>query len=213
MGLVLITHDMGVVAEIANRVIVQYAGRQVETNDTAALFADRHHPYTEALLAALPERAHGAPAAGHPGRRAGPVRPAAGLRVRAALRLRLRPLPRRSSRPRPARELGRALCHIPLVDGQPTPPRLEAFRSRRHAAERRQPPRHAGARGARPQPRLRRSSAACSGQPATVKALAGVSLHARAGRDAGGGRRVGLRQVDPEPPAHPDRAADRRHAC
>src|SRR5215469_13240535 len=38
MGLVLITHDMGVVAETASRVIVQYAGRQVETNPTAALF-------------------------------------------------------------------------------------------------------------------------------------------------------------------------------
>ena len=59
MGLVLITHDMGVVAETADRVIVQYAGQQVETNATAGLFADPHHPYTAALLAALPERATG----------------------------------------------------------------------------------------------------------------------------------------------------------
>ena len=57
MALVLITHDMGVVAETADRVIVQYAGQQVETNSTRALFADPHHPYTSALLAALPERA------------------------------------------------------------------------------------------------------------------------------------------------------------
>jgi dipeptide transport system ATP-binding protein len=57
MALVLITHDMGVVAETADRVIVQYAGQQVESNDVAALFADPHHPYTAALLAALPERA------------------------------------------------------------------------------------------------------------------------------------------------------------
>ena len=57
MGLVLITHDMGVVAETADRVVVQYAGQQVEANDTRALFADPHHPYTAALLAALPERA------------------------------------------------------------------------------------------------------------------------------------------------------------
>ena len=57
MALILITHDMGVVAETADRVIVQYAGRQVETNTTRALFADPHHPYTAALLAALPERA------------------------------------------------------------------------------------------------------------------------------------------------------------
>jgi dipeptide transport system ATP-binding protein len=57
MALVLITHDMGVVAETADRVIVQYAGQQVETNTTRALFKDPHHPYTAALLAALPERA------------------------------------------------------------------------------------------------------------------------------------------------------------
>ena len=57
MGLVLITHDMGVVAETADRVIVQYAGQQMETNATRELFADPHHPYTAALLAALPERA------------------------------------------------------------------------------------------------------------------------------------------------------------
>ena len=59
MGLVLITHDMGVVAETADRVIVLYAGQQVEMNATRDLFADPHHPYTAALLAALPERATG----------------------------------------------------------------------------------------------------------------------------------------------------------
>jgi len=57
MGLVLITHDMGVVAETADRVIVMYAGQQMEINATRDLFADPHHPYTAALLAALPERA------------------------------------------------------------------------------------------------------------------------------------------------------------
>jgi dipeptide transport system ATP-binding protein len=57
MGLVLITHDMGVVAETAARVIVMYAGQQMEINATRDLFADPHHPYTAALLAALPERA------------------------------------------------------------------------------------------------------------------------------------------------------------
>ncbi len=56
MALVLITHDMGVVAETADRVIVQYAGQQVEANTTRELFANPHHPYTAALLAALPER-------------------------------------------------------------------------------------------------------------------------------------------------------------
>ncbi len=57
MALVLITHDMGVVAETAKRVIVMYAGQQVEEQDIRGLFTDPHHPYTSALLAALPERA------------------------------------------------------------------------------------------------------------------------------------------------------------
>jgi dipeptide transport system ATP-binding protein len=59
MGLVLITHDMGVVAETAQRVVVQYAGQQVERQDIRGLFARPHHPYTGALLAALPDRATG----------------------------------------------------------------------------------------------------------------------------------------------------------
>ncbi len=59
MGLVLITHSMGVVAETADRVSVQYAGQKVEEQPVAGLFAKPRHPYTAALLAALPERATG----------------------------------------------------------------------------------------------------------------------------------------------------------
>ncbi len=57
MALVLITHDMGVVAETARRVLVMYAGEVVEEAPTDALFRHPRHPYTAALLAALPERA------------------------------------------------------------------------------------------------------------------------------------------------------------
>ena len=57
MALVLITHDMGVVAETAQNVSVQYAGQKVEQQDVRSLFANARHPYTHALLAALPERA------------------------------------------------------------------------------------------------------------------------------------------------------------
>ena len=49
-----ITHDMGVVAEIADRVNVMYLGEVVEEADVDDLFHDTHHPYTEALLASLP---------------------------------------------------------------------------------------------------------------------------------------------------------------
>ncbi|HVJ51170.1 MAG TPA: ABC transporter ATP-binding protein [Aliidongia sp.] len=59
MGLILITHDMGVVAETARRVQVMYAGEMVEEAPTESLFAAPRHPYTAALLDALPERAVG----------------------------------------------------------------------------------------------------------------------------------------------------------
>jgi glutathione transport system ATP-binding protein len=54
MAVVFITHDMGVVAELAERVIVMYRGRIVETNDVRTLFANPSHPYTRALLKAVP---------------------------------------------------------------------------------------------------------------------------------------------------------------
>jgi len=54
MAVVFITHDMGVVAELAERVIVMYQGRIVETNDVRTLFANPSHPYTRALLKAVP---------------------------------------------------------------------------------------------------------------------------------------------------------------
>jgi len=59
MGLVLITHNMGVVSEMAQRVVVMYAGQVMEERDVADLFPAPQHPYTSALLAALPERAAG----------------------------------------------------------------------------------------------------------------------------------------------------------
>ena len=57
MALVLITHDMAVVAETAERVHVMYAGQQVEGRPVDKLFENPRHPYTAALLDALPERA------------------------------------------------------------------------------------------------------------------------------------------------------------
>ena len=54
MAMVLISHDLGVVAETCTRVCVMYAGRIVEMADTTTLFATPRHPYTAGLLAALP---------------------------------------------------------------------------------------------------------------------------------------------------------------
>jgi oligopeptide/dipeptide ABC transporter ATP-binding protein len=53
-SILLITHDLGVVAENCSRVIVMYAGEVVEESATVALFAHAHHPYTEGLLGAMP---------------------------------------------------------------------------------------------------------------------------------------------------------------
>jgi len=58
-ALILITHGMGVVAETADRVVVQYKGRKMEEADVLSLFEAPQHPYTKALLSALPEHATG----------------------------------------------------------------------------------------------------------------------------------------------------------
>ncbi|MCY1666023.1 ABC transporter ATP-binding protein [Rhizobium sp. SL86] len=54
MSVLFITHDMGVVAEIADRTIVMFRGEQVETGETGDIFHRGQHPYTRALLAAVP---------------------------------------------------------------------------------------------------------------------------------------------------------------
>ena len=55
MAMLLITHDMGVIAGHADRVNVMYAGRVVETAEVHQLFSEMHHPYTQALLASIPQ--------------------------------------------------------------------------------------------------------------------------------------------------------------
>src|SRR5690606_27198276 len=53
-AVILITHDLGVVAEIADRVAVMYAGEIVEETDVHTLFSDPKHPYTQGLLGSIP---------------------------------------------------------------------------------------------------------------------------------------------------------------
>jgi dipeptide transport system ATP-binding protein len=59
MGLLLITHDLGLVAEAARRIMVMYAGQVVETGPVEQVFRSPRHPYTAALLAALPGHSRG----------------------------------------------------------------------------------------------------------------------------------------------------------
>ncbi len=54
MAMILITHDLGIVSEYAQRVVVMYAGRVIETAPAAAIFAQPIHPYTQGLLASIP---------------------------------------------------------------------------------------------------------------------------------------------------------------
>jgi dipeptide transport system ATP-binding protein len=119
MGLVLITHDMGVVAETAQRVVVQYAGQQVEMQETVGLFRQPRHPYTAALLAALPERAAvkgvlpSIPGV-VPGQFDKPVGCLFSPRCAFATALCKTTPPKACDAAH-----GHALCHTPLNDGQP----------------------------------------------------------------------------------------------
>jgi ABC-type dipeptide/oligopeptide/nickel transport system ATPase component len=84
MAMILITHDMGVVAEASDDVVVMYAGQIVESAPVLDLFDRPEHPYTEALLGALPHR----PADRHPRPPARPARPARRVPVRAPVPVR-----------------------------------------------------------------------------------------------------------------------------
>jgi dipeptide transport system ATP-binding protein len=118
MALVLITHDMGVVAETAQRVVVQYAGQQVETATTRDLFRDPRHPYTAALLAALPERATSKLLPSIPGVVPGQYDRPTGCLFSPRCTFAIDAC--RAAPPPPAGpEFNNALCIRPLVNGRP----------------------------------------------------------------------------------------------
>ena len=120
MALILITHNMGVVAETARSVTVMYAGQQMEERPVDSLFENPRHPYTAALLNALPERSIGRSRLPTiPG-----VVPGAGDRPAACLfspRCRFAQSRCRSAQPplEPDRD-GLVRCYFPLEHGQPT---------------------------------------------------------------------------------------------
>ena len=58
VGLILITHDLGVVAEVTQRILVMYAGRVIEQGPTNEVIAGPEHPYTQGLIGALPQNTH-----------------------------------------------------------------------------------------------------------------------------------------------------------
>ena len=119
MALVLITHDMGVVAETAQRVVVQYAGQQVEAQQVRGPVRRPAPPLHRGPAAALPERASGAALPTIPG-----VVPGAGDRPSGCLfnprcALRAPSAASRSSRRSQPGPRGKVRCHYPLTDGRP----------------------------------------------------------------------------------------------
>lgn len=117
MALILITHDMGVVAETAQRVAVQYAGQQVEKQEIHGLFSNPHHPYTAALLAALPERATSRHLPSIPGVVPGQFDKPSGCLFSPRCNY-ATDYCRRVAPGEAPETFGRALCHYPLEKGQ-----------------------------------------------------------------------------------------------
>ena len=117
MAVLLITHDLGIVAGRADRVAVMYAGQIVEEAPTAVLFASPSHPYTQGLFASVP-RIHGPVAAAH-------------ADSPAACRRRRRGPPAAASGPAAPRRSTSASATPPLLPVEPGPP--DALLARRGA--------------------------------------------------------------------------------
>ncbi len=171
----------------------------METNGTRALFADPHHPYTAALLAALPERANGRRLPAIPGVVPGPFDRPRGCVFSPRCAFVFDAC--RDAEPPPAEPaLGRARCLTPLVAGIP---------ARACAARGRLSDRHP--RGQEPDTGLlrlaRRLPLARDDQGAF-----GRVLLASGRAHAGGGRRIRLRQIDVGAAPHLDRRSDRGRA-
>ncbi len=140
-ALIMITHDLGVVADIADEVMVMYAGRAAEKAPKRDIFYQAHHPYTKGLLESIPSsKAAGGRLKPIPGP-AQPYQPADGVQVPPALRLRLRQVPAVRAGAAPGRD-GHA--HLGLLAarhrGGPVgrgraPPRGDGGRGRGAAAQ------------------------------------------------------------------------------
>jgi dipeptide transport system ATP-binding protein len=121
MALILITHDLALVAETARRVVVMYAGQEVESGPVPGVFETPRHPYTQAVLAALPEHnEHATRLKAIPGMVPGQHDRPSGclLSPRCAYAL---TRCRREAPPLTGQPPSRARCYFPLdADGRPT---------------------------------------------------------------------------------------------
>ncbi|MEO0424115.1 MAG: ABC transporter ATP-binding protein [Pseudomonadota bacterium] len=118
LGLLLITHDLGVVAQLCDRVLVMYAGHLVESQGVEALFAQPQHPYTAALMAATPRLDQPALTTGDPAPAGGDLPqtgcPFAPRCARAQARCR-----EATPSPTPLADGGSVACFFPLTQESP----------------------------------------------------------------------------------------------
>ena len=205
-AIILITHDLGVVAEMAQRVVVMYGGRKVEEAPVEALFASPRHPYTRALLGSVPRldprRAAPKP---RPGSRKSPVScRRCGIAIPGCI-----------FAPRCKFATERCRVDLSAADGQRrrssvsragNPTGCWQVPHERHV-HRWRPARTARARACATSKSTSRCARACSAwSPARVKAVDWHQLLDRPRRDARPRRRIRLRQIDRR---QADPAADR----
>ena len=187
-SILLISHDLGVIADVADRVIVMYCGRVVETAEIDDLFDRPAHPYTEGLLNSIPSRSIGQDRLYQiPGAPPAPTERGARLRL-------LSPLPEADAR---SAWNSRHRC-----SRSARPSRPPALHCRQHAHDGSPAGRRAGEGlcGEEPLERVRRGEIGRAGRRRSVGRDCRV-------RNPGAGGRVRLRQVDDRPPDHaPDRA-------
>ena len=131
MAMVYVSHDLAVVARMADRIVVMYAGRVVENAPAADVIERPRHPYTRALVEAIPDFRHPRSLRGIPGVSVGVGEWPAGLRLRAALRARGRALRRgrAGARRRRAGARGALLPHA-RDRGRPSALRARCARGR-----------------------------------------------------------------------------------
>ena len=208
-ALILITHDLGVVAGMCERVNVMYAGMFVETGSAEQLFARPRHPYTLGLLQSVPRldaarQAAAAPDRGRAARTCSRAPSACPFQPRCRYEVEL-------SRQRGAAARGdRARAHASRCFNPVPGGRVAATsRRRRSSRERRRQP-------ASSVEDLKvyfpiKSGIVLDRHVGDIKAVDGVSLDDPARRDARARRRVGLRQVDGRPRDPAALRADRRH--